>query len=180
FWTFLDVITPKTLQFGTIPPKILGFFKAWFALLCLQIVYGAFMAGLHAGLVYNTWPHMNGAYIPADLGFMSPWHINFFANIATVQFIHRNLAVLLALSFAIWWLSARPYVKNTPVTRLISTVAAILGVQFILGVVTLLRMAPLPLAWLHQLTGLILFAAGIMLLHRLCGLKYVERHAEPQ
>ena len=69
-----------------------GFITAF--LLLLQIASGAFVAGLKAGLVYNTFPLMDGEIIPAGLWFMSPKYLNFFENITMVQFIHRYLALI--------------------------------------------------------------------------------------
>lgn len=175
-WAILDILHENRVHWAKIPPKQLLAYKLWFSTLCLQLVFGAFMAGLHCGLVYNSWPDMNGQFIPDDIGYISPWYMNIFNNIATIQFIHRTLAILLCLGFAIWWISARHYVKNRAMQRLCLSVLAILATQFALGVLTLLHMVPLLLAWLHQLTALVLFAAGIMLLHHLSAAKYAERH----
>ncbi len=174
-WAVLDVKRDGRVQMAILPPKVLTAYKCWFSVLCVQIVFGAFMAGLHAGLIYNTWPDMNGQAIPDDMWYMSPWYINFLSNVATVQFIHRNLAVALAFGFVLWWYCSRKYVNNLAMRRLCLSVAAIIATQFTLGVLTLLHMVPLPLAWLHQLTGLILFAAGILLLHELTAAKFRER-----
>ncbi len=176
-WSALDIRKPEA-QWAVIPNACLTAFKGWFALLCIQIVFGAFMAGLHGGLVYNTWPDMNGQFAPDDLWYMSPWLINFTSNIATVQFTHRTLAAILAISYGFWWYLCSPYVTKVPMQKLCAAVALIIATQFALGVLTLLHMVPLPLAWLHQLTGLILFAAGIMLMHRLSAARYRERHVE--
>ena len=158
------------------PPKLLKTYKIWFSALCLQIVYGAFMAGLHAGLVYNTWPDMNGRFIPEDISYLSPWVLNYLNNIATVQFVHRTLAIGLALAYGLWWLFAHKHANKSVVNRLMSSVGLILLLQFALGVITLLHMAPLPLAWLHQCIGLVLFASAVLLLHQLRAAKYTERH----
>lgn len=177
-WSILDLLNARKTHWASLPASRLTAYKLWFAILCLQLLYGAFMAGLHAGLVYNTWPGMNGRFLPEDMWFMSPWLSNFINNIATVQFTHRTLAIFLGLSFPLWWIYTRPYVNNAPMRSLCFAVLGVLATQFTLGVLTLLHMVPLLLAWLHQLTALILLAAGIMLLHRLSATKYTERHVE--
>lgn len=69
------------------------------AILLVQVVMGAFVAGMNAGLTYNTWPLMDGRLVPNGLGTLSPWYMNFLENVTTVQFIHRTLAyVLIALA----------------------------------------------------------------------------------
>ncbi|SDP17695.1 cytochrome c oxidase assembly protein subunit 15 [Filomicrobium insigne] len=65
------------------------------ALLLVQVIIGAFVAGMNAGLTYNTWPLMDGRLIPNGLGTLSPWYMNVVENVTTVQFIHRTLAYLL-------------------------------------------------------------------------------------
>ena len=66
------------------------------ALIFLQIVLGAFVSGLHAGLSHNTWPLMDGHFIPEGLDAMSPWWVNLFENVMTVQFDHRMAAYAVA------------------------------------------------------------------------------------
>ena len=141
-----------------------GLYLPWFSLLCLQIILGALMAGLHGGLIYNTWPTMDGHWIPDELLAASPWY----ANVALVQFMHRTLAVFLAVSYLAMWL-------YNPKTRPHNLIAATLAAQFALGVATLLHQAPLALALAHQMTGLLLFSLSVIALHRSC-----ESLATPQ
>ena len=124
------------------------------------------MAGLHGGLIYNTWPTMDGQWVPSDLLAVSPWY----ANITLVQFLHRKLAIILAAGYAIAWIVTRKYVTNIQLKVVSGIVAGIISVQFILGIMTLLYQAPLPLALAHQMTGLLLFAAAVVLLHTLSSL----------
>ncbi|MDE3015875.1 MAG: COX15/CtaA family protein [Pseudomonadota bacterium] len=128
---------------------------AWFSLLCLQIILGALMAGLHAGLLYNTWPDMNGHFLPESRD-----------TIATIQFLHRNVAILVAAGFLFWWYLHRGYVKNARLGKVCAAVAAIIALQFMLGVATLLHQAPLPLALAHQMTALVLFTVAVIILWR--------------
>jgi len=139
--------------------------RAWFTLLSLQIILGALMAGLHAGLIYNTWPDMNGKFLPD--GLFADW-------ITTIQFLHRTVAILVALGFIFWWYFHREYVKNAHLGKVCAGVTLIIGVQFALGVLTLVNAVPLNLALLHQMTGMLLFVAAVVLLKRLSFLRKQE------
>ena len=70
--------------------------SAFVALVYVQMLLGALVAGLHAGLIYNTWPDMNGHVFPEDPFFASPWWINFFENDGLAQFDHRIGAYIVA------------------------------------------------------------------------------------
>ena len=130
-----------------------------------QILLGAFVAGLHAGLFDNTWPLMEGRLIPHGLKAMTPPWANLFENPVTVQFDHRLWAyavagLALANHLAAWRLGNQ---------RLLASAAAVLCLvlaQFGLGVLTLLWVVPLPLALAHQVTAMAVLAAAIWHLHR--------------
>ena len=128
-------------------------------LLLLQITSGAFVAGLNAGLIYNSFPLMDGKLIPDGLLIMKPYYLNVFENVTTVQFIHRVLGVinvinLLAYCSKIFNLSG----KKKIVTLIIGLVTA----QFALGVFTLLLQVPLFLALLHQAVAIILLITMVI------------------
>lgn len=124
-----------------------------------QMLLGALVAGLHAGLVYNTWPDMNGRLLPEGVFSKSPWWINFFENEGLVQFDHRIGAYIVAGAAA--WV----YVRAINFTGLVKTsaklIAAITTVQIGLGIATLLLMAPEALAALHQVTAATLLCAAV-------------------
>lgn len=127
----------------------------WFSLILIifQIASGAFVAGLKAGLVYNTFPLMDGEIIPNGLFLMKPWYKNIFENIIMVQFIHRilatiNLINLLAYSYKLF---------NLDHTKKIAILLAVtITMQFSLGVVTLVLQVPTLWALLHQAVAIIL------------------------
>ncbi|MDX2074538.1 MAG: COX15/CtaA family protein [Alphaproteobacteria bacterium] len=133
----------------------------WFALLCLQILYGALMAGLHAGLLYNTWPLMDGAIVPSGLS------TAIFTDHTTVQFWHRILAFAVVFGFLSWWFFNRRYVKNLGVTKLAAGIALVIALQFTLGVLTLVNAVQLELGMMHQMTAVLLFVLSVVMLHRL-------------
>jgi len=127
----------------------------------LQIIAGAFVAGMKAGLMYNTWPTMNGELVPGGLFAMSPWFSNLFENATTVQFNHRLLAYVVAMVVA--W-HAIPLMRRAdePVVRTSSglLLAAVFG-QIALGIWTLLAQVPLALGLAHQAGAVTLFALAV-------------------
>jgi cytochrome c oxidase assembly protein subunit 15 len=131
------------------------------ALIYLQILAGALVAGLDAGIGFNTWPLINGSFIPKGLGIFTPWYLNPFENRLTVQFDHRMLgyAVVAATLSQAAWLA----VKRAPATLIVSglAVACFALLQATLGVWTLLLVVPIPLALAHQAGAIVLFAAAL-------------------
>jgi cytochrome c oxidase assembly protein subunit 15 len=132
--------------------------SALLVLIALTILMGGFVAGLDAGLVYNTFPLMEGRIVPPDYLSTGPWWRDPFENRATAQFHHRVLAeatVIAAVLFA-WraWAAA-------PVRGLAAALALVALLQAGLGVVTLLLTVPLPLAALHQAGALVLFTLAL-------------------
>lgn len=139
----------------------------FFALVILQIIYGAFVAGLKAGYGYPTWPKMGNEWFPSDIVALEPTWINFFEGHAGVQFIHRYIAYAVAL-FAIWiWWRSRQLVLPPQVINTVKSLLAIVLLQFALGVLTLLTGVDITIAILHQVGAFFLFTAVLMLLFRL-------------
>jgi cytochrome c oxidase assembly protein subunit 15 len=130
-------------------------------LIYFQMLLGALVAGLHAGLIYNTWPSMDGRFMPEDAFVQRPWWINFFENAGMAQFDHRIGAYIVALSvFALWWRERSR--KLTGFARRSSN--ALLHItlfQIVLGIVTLLLQAPEALAAAHQLTAALLLCTAV-------------------
>lgn len=119
-------------------------------LILIQIAAGAFVAGLDAGMSYNTWPLMDGAIIPNGLGVMQPFWRNIFENALTVQFIHRCIAyvVVLYLMLALWRQSRNGGFDG--VHAWLPRLATVVLLQVCLGVATLLFSVPIFLAVCHQ------------------------------
>ncbi|MDG7052705.1 MAG: COX15/CtaA family protein [Wolbachia endosymbiont of Alcedoecus sp.] len=127
------------------------------ALIVIQITVGAFVAGLNAGLIYNTFPLMDGYIIPEDLFFLQPTLLNIFEHRATVQFIHRALALLILV------LTVILTIKNAGVKPAYVMLFSVLT-QVILGVITLLLHIPIAIAIAHQVFSFILFGSGLYFL----------------
>ncbi len=132
---------------------------AFAVLVYFQMLLGALVAGLHAGLIYNTWPDMNGRVLPEDPFFARPWWINFFENPGLAQFDHRIGAYLVA-AFAAWI-----YVQGIKLSGYAKISAKIVAVittfQIGLGITTLLLQAPELLAAAHQVTAACLLCAAV-------------------
>jgi cytochrome c oxidase assembly protein subunit 15 len=129
------------------------------SLVYFQMLLGALVAGLHAGLIYNTWPDMNGRVLPEDAFFSAPWWINFFENPGLAQFDHRIGAYIVA-GFAVFI-----YVQGIKLSgqakASAKTVAIITAFQIFLGITTLLLQAPEWLAAAHQVTAALLLCAAV-------------------
>jgi len=128
-------------------------------LVYVQMLLGALVAGLHAGLIYNTWPSMDGRVFPEGAFFSQPWWINFFENAGLAQFDHRIGAYLVALLVAAIWIvghGASGWKRN--VQHLLFALTAF---QITLGILTLLHQAPIALSALHQITAAALFCAAV-------------------
>lgn len=127
----------------------------------LVVISGAFVAGLNAGLIYNTFPLMDGQIIPDGLYDLTPWYANWFENIMTVQFNHRILGLtLVGLIAATWW-RIRHSAASEHIKSMANAFVAMAFAQAGLGIATLLLVVPLWLALLHQTGALILFTLGV-------------------
>lgn len=134
------------------------------AVIFLTAVAGAFVAGLDAGRVYNTFPLMGGRVVPPGYLQLTPAWRNLFENAAAAQFNHRLLAVLgLTAIVTVWWW-ARPGLVGRG-RRLLDALLALAAIQVVLGVGTLLLVVPVWLAALHQAGAVLLLTAGLLLLH---------------
>jgi heme a synthase len=133
------------------------------ALILWQVILGALVAGNKAGLVYNTWPLMDGAFIPPASGlfFEQPWWRNFLDNHLMVQFNHRIGAYIL-LIFALWhaWNSWHIAPRTKPARNAIH-LAGLIILQAGMGIMTLLLHVPLWAGLLHQSMAAFIFAYGV-------------------
>jgi heme a synthase len=135
----------------------------------VQLYLGALLAGLRAGRIYNTWPDIDGAFIPsaARLFFEEPWWRNLFENTLTVQFEHRMVAYTL---FVLAILHAIDAVRSRAGTAAINGavwLAAAVTLQATLGIFTLLNQVPMTLGLAHQAVAIVVLAAAVMQAERL-------------
>ena len=128
-------------------------------LVYVQMLLGALVAGLHAGLIYNTWPSMDGRFFPEGAFFSNPWWINIFENAGLAQFDHRIGAYVIALAVAAIWIAGRRLSGWARTTQ--HLLLALTAFQIVLGILTLLNQAPIALSALHQTTAAALFCAAV-------------------
>jgi len=127
----------------------------------LTILVGAFVAGLRAGLVYNDFPLMAGEWIPDGILGLEPVWRNFFENTATVQFMHRLLALsTLAVALAAWW-RRRHHVLDAGAKTAFHILLLVVVAQVILGITTLILYVPVVLGTLHQGMAVLVLGAVI-------------------
>jgi len=166
-WTALSLWrngAPVPAQPAAASPVLRRLSVAVLHLVALTVVAGGFVAGLHAGLTYNTFPLMDGRLVPEGYWAL-PGLRNLTENIPAVQFDHRLLATgtaLLALGTAAYGLRAG--VSGVLRTRLLLLGGAVLA-QYALGISTLLWVVPVPLATAHQAMAVLLLTAALALLH---------------
>ena len=164
FWQILD-LRPKTKSKGLVPGYLATYAKVILAFVSIQIVWGAFTAGLKAGYGFNTFPTMNGQWIPSGFWMPDPVWSNFFENNISVQFIHRTLAWILLALFSSFFVLSRRFDISARQAKAVWAVSAAFLMQFCLGIATLLLMVPIQLASLHQLGGFVLFGATVFMVH---------------
>ena len=158
------IYVPRSLEPGRAPGPVTAS-NIWtgvilLVLILIQIAAGAFVAGLDAGMGYNTWPLMDGAIIPDGLGVMQPFWRNLFENALTVQFVHRCIAYVIVayLALALWRQSRHGGFAG--VNGWLPRIAAFVLLQACLGIATLLFSVPIGLAVGHQALAFML--AGLV------------------
>lgn len=132
---------------------------AWLlvGLALVQIALGGLVAGHDAGLTYNTWPLMDGRFVPRGLGTLAPGWLNLVDNIATIQFNHRIGAYVLAAAVLLY---AAGYWRTAPPVRDRAVLVSVLVLaQVALGIATLVHVVPIELALMHQAAAMILLLA---------------------
>ena len=140
-------------------PEILLF------LIFLQIVIGAFVSGMDAGKIYNSWPLMGNSYFPDDNNLLNLFKISAFSDPSLVQFIHRNLAYLITFIYLI--LIVLVYKKKIyKLFKAINILGLIILLQIILGILTVLTGAGIIVASLHQFSSILLISSSIYLIFK--------------
>jgi cytochrome c oxidase assembly protein subunit 15 len=169
FWVALDLLDPQRIARPDAAPRSAHRWAyALAGLVFFMVLTGGLVAGIRAGFAYNTFPLMNGHVVPPEILQLEPWWRNFFYNIATVQFDHRAVAWLLALTTpVVWWKAVQLDVAPARVRLGAHLLLGMLAVQIALGILTLLHVVPLPLAAMHQAGALVLFALALHLAHAL-------------
>ena len=170
-WTALTLLPPRPRAIAAGPVLTLLTW-ATLALVTLTIAAGGLVAGLHAGLTYNTFPLMDGRLVPDGYADLQPFARNLIANIPAVQFDHRLLATLTLLSASGLAIAAWPYRDRLGWRAAFIAAAAI--AQYVLGVATLLLVVPVDVAVTHQMGATVLLTAVLVMAH---AIRYAPRHA---
>ena len=163
FWYALDLASPPTPLPQEKRVKQLSIIL--FVVVILQIIYGAFVAGLKAGYSYPTWPKMGDEWISKNIFSLEPLWKNFFEGHAGVQFIHRYIAYVVVLFVGIIFYRAQKIQLTPQQRKIIYALGIIVLLQFTLGVLTLLYNVPIVIAVLHQTGAFFLFSTTLLLIH---------------
>jgi cytochrome c oxidase assembly protein subunit 15 len=132
----------------------------------VQIIYGAFVAGLRAGWGYNTFPRMGDRWIAEAVMAMDPWWVNLLEDHATVQFLHRVLGTLLVVAVGAVWLRYRNSARDRVQRHGLDVLLGLLLAQYALGVYTLVNVVPLVPAVMHQGCAALIVLALVAVLSR--------------
>ena len=158
-WVVLHLVFPNN-SIGN--SKLFRLNIVLFILIVIQIIYGAFVAGLDAGIGFNSWPKMNGEWIPeAVYSSLDPLWKNFTEGRFGIQFVHRTLAlIIVAYIFFVWKIS-----KNFTLTKIqkeaLTLSFSIVLLQTVLGIFTLVLVVPFSLALIHQVTAFFLLLSVV-------------------
>ncbi|PKV52216.1 cytochrome c oxidase assembly protein subunit 15 [Aquimarina sp. MAR_2010_214] len=165
FWVALDLIYPNKKQ---IDIKFRKLIRWGLGVLLLQIIYGAFVAGLDAGLLHNYWPLMSDGTIIHESVYIeqSPLLKNFVEGKSGVQFIHRYLAYIVVGLIVFIWFRSKKIQTSTTQSNSLNALLIIVCIQFLLGVFTLIFRVPILLGVLHQIVAFFLLGAMTFSLHR--------------
>ena len=168
-WTILNLAVGAPYR-RLADSKVSGWRKASLGLVglvLLTIVSGGFVAGLNAGLIFNTFPLMGGNLIPEGIGALSPWFLNPLENMVSVQFNHRWLAIMTGLLLLVWYIRGRSSFDEAELQRGFKLVGMMVIIQLALGIAALLLRVPVVLGALHQAGALLLFSALLFNIHAL-------------
>ncbi len=160
FWKFLNL---TGLKIHNISIKLYSI-KFFLSLLFLQLIIGAFVSGMDAGKIYNTWPLMGSSFFPDDSELNEIFNTNFFENPSIVQFLHRNLAYLILIVY-IYLLVVVLNQKNKVFRKPILIIGLSLLIQVCLGILTLLSGVKIFYASLHQINSILIILSTLYLLY---------------
>ena len=166
FWNILKL---TKLQINQISIKLF-FIKFFLVLLFIQLIIGAFVSGMDAGAIYNTWPLMGASYFPDDSKMIEFLNISVFDNPSIVQFLHRNLAYLIMIVYIFLLISIFKE-TNKIFRKPILIIGISLFLQVVLGVLTILSGVKIIYASLHQINSILIILSTLYFL-------YISRYEE--
>ena len=160
FWYALDFLRSTELR-TQVSKNYLIMTACAVVVIFVMMLSGGFVAGTKAGHIMNTFPMMNGQWLPDGLNQIKPWWLNLFENPVTIQFIHRCLAVVVV---SVVLMTVAASVKQTFKTYSLVMLMA-LGIQFVLGISALVLKVPVNLGVAHQAGAVVLIAAALLCAH---------------
>ena len=161
FWNYLDLIYLKEKE-----RKMRNYLPEIFMILIfLQIIFGAFVSGMDAGKIYNSWPLMGDSFFPDDNKIINLFKFSAFSDPSLVQYLHRNMAYLI---FVLYIIIAFTVYKNKilPLFKPILILGFVVFLQIILGILTLLSGASILISSLHQFSSILLITASLYFLYK--------------
>lgn len=164
-WVALDLLFPNKKP--VVNKSFRNLIIVSYCVLIFQIIYGAFVAGLKAGLLHNHWPMMNeGAFIHYSAYILDPFYKNLIENPSGIQFIHRTTAYLVVFFIFLLWKKSRTLTLTSNQKKGINALVILVIAQFIMGVFTILLHVPVWLGVAHQIGAFFLLSAMTFTLHR--------------
>ena len=161
FWNYLkiNIIPNNSNKLNSIIPF------SFLVLIFIQIIIGAFVSGMDAGKIYNSWPFMGNAYFPDDNDFVNLFKLSAFNDPSLVQFMHRNIAYIIGISYLL--IFYKIYKKKIYSLRnSIKLVGFFIILQIILGILTILNGAQIYLASMHQISSIFLVSSCIYFFYK--------------
>ncbi|MBD1140727.1 COX15/CtaA family protein [Pelagibacterales bacterium SAG-MED39] len=160
FWNYLNIRVNNNIstKINFVIPFI------FLMLLFIQIVIGAFVSGMDAGKIYNTWPAMGNSFFPDDNNELNLFRLSAFSDPSLVQFMHRNLAYLILLFYL--FIFCKIYMnKMYNLYRSINILGFFILLQIVLGIFTIIYGAQIYIAAMHQLSSIFLVSSSIYFLY---------------
>ncbi|RIA09094.1 cytochrome c oxidase assembly protein subunit 15 [Flavobacteriaceae bacterium MAR_2010_72] len=165
FWVAMDLMFPKNKE---IDKSYRNLIRTGYAILLLQIIYGAFVAGLDAGFIHNHWPMMSEGKFMHETVYteQSPLYKNFIEGKSGVQFVHRMLAYVVVIFIFFIWRKGKQRDLAHYQKRGVNSLLILVALQFLLGVLTIMLQVPVWLGIAHQMGAFFLLTAMTFTLHR--------------
>jgi cytochrome c oxidase assembly protein subunit 15 len=159
FWFILDILNIQKFR-NKLPQSFLGIFLSF---IILQIILGALLAGLNGGLLYNTWPDMNGSILPNDINTKDFFLLESSNNPSVIQFYHRIIGYIIL--FFLFFLNYLFFKNNFSYKSLIILNIAIF-LQVLIGIITLITGVKIVYASLHQLGSILVLTSFLFIIYK--------------
>lgn len=164
-WVILSILKPNVENQASKRLAVLS--RVLVVVISIQIILGAFVAGLKAGLVFPTWPKMGGDWMPPVVlnSVQTDGMISLFNQPVSVQFLHRTFAYVVVLLVGYIWFFSRKEKLGSFQRNIIHLLLGMVILQFVLGVLTLLYLVPVSLGVIHQFGALLLLSGSVFLMY---------------